>query len=466
VSVPRGGSLRARRGITHYLAVDGPWPRYARSTDGTFIAYEVSGQGSDDLLLIAPWISHLELYWEIPEAARMFRDLATRTRLIRMDQRGVGLSDRITRVPDLETRMDDLRAVLDEARSRKTLLYGMGLDGGAISSMFAATYPERSSGLILWAGQSRGRWAPDYPWGVPVEDEEAFQDEVARTWGEPETSQHLLAEAGVPSMASDPSSRARWARFFRNAVSRGDAIAHDRAFTDIDYRGILPGIRVPTLVLCKGDSEEAAWTASRIPSASLVRLPEDPDFPPYLGDTDSHLRAVDDFLAELHEADAVLDTVVATVVFTDIVDSTRKAAEVGARAWKQLLEDHHAIVRAFIARFRGQEIDTAGDGFFCTFDGPARAIRCAKAISDRVRRLGIEIRAGVHTGECEVIAGKVGGLGVAIGSRVAALAQPSEVLVTQTVRDLVAGSGLELEPAGEHALKGIPGSWQVFRLAG
>lgn len=440
-----------------------PRPRYAQSADGTFVAYDVFGDGGDDLLLIPPYISHVELCWEMPEMAKMLRELATRARVILMDQRGVGLSDRITRVPDLETRMDDLRAVLDEVGSRKTVLYGMGLDGGALCSIFAATYPERSSGLILWAGQSRGTWAPDYPWGYRLEDQEAFGEQIARTWGEP--SQELFAEAGVPSVVRDPDAMARWARFFRNAVSRGDALAHERAFNEIDYRRILPGIRVPTLVLCKGYSDEAAWTASRIPSSSLVRLRDDPDFPPYLGDTGAHLGAIDGFLAELREADAVLDTVLATVVFTDIVDSSHKAAEVGAHGWKQLVEDHHAIARAFIARFRGKEIDTAGDGFFCTFDGPARAIRCAKAISERVKGLGIEIRAGVHTGECEVIAGKVGGLGVVIGSRVAALAQPSEVLVTQTVRDLVAGSGLELEAAGEHVLKGVPDRWRLYRLA-
>jgi class 3 adenylate cyclase len=447
--------------------VETPRTRYAQSADGTYIAYQVFGDGPD-LLLAWPWISHLEMLWEVDEAKSWLRALARFARVISMDQRGIGLSDRMTQMIDLETRVDDVRAILDAAGSDRPVLYGQGLDGGAICAMFAATYPERTAGLLLWSGQACGMRDADYPWGASVEEIHEFRELIADTWGDEDLVGPLLATAGAPTHASDAASRKRWARFMRFAASRGDALIHERMYDETDYRSILPSIHVPTTILQPEDEglPAAEWMASQIPGAKVVRLPEAPDYAPEFSHPERNLEAARTFIADLRDQEAELDRVLATVLFTDIVDSTATAASLGDRAWRDVVERHHAIVRGFLGRYRGNEIDTAGDGFFATFDGPARAVRCAEHILDAVRPLGIEVRAGVHTGECQTIDGKVSGLGVVIGARVGSKAQAGEVLVSQTVKDLVAGSGLVFEDAGEHELKGVPDRWHLYRVVG
>jgi class 3 adenylate cyclase len=445
--------------------VETPRTRYAQSADGTYIAYQEFGEGPD-LLLASAWISHLEIMWEIDEVGAWFRGLARFARVIGMDQRGIGLSDRMTQMIDLETRVDDVRAVLDAAGSERAVLYGQGLDGGAICAMFAATYPERTAGLLLWNGQASGVKTSDYPWAATAAETERFRGMIADTWGDEDLVGPLLAEAGVPTVAGDPAGRKRWAHLMRNAASRGDALIHERMFDETDYRSILPSIHVPTAILQPEDEgmPAAEWMATQIPGAKVVRLPEALDFPPELSHPDRNLEAARTFISDLREQEAELDRVLATVLFTDIVDSTATAAAMGDRAWRDVLERHHAIVRGALGRFRGTEVDTAGDGFFATFEGPARAVRCAEHIIDAVRVLDLEIRAGVHTGECQMIDGKVGGLGVVIGARVGSKARAGEILVSQTVKDLTAGSGLSFEDAGEHELKGVPDRWRLYRV--
>jgi class 3 adenylate cyclase/pimeloyl-ACP methyl ester carboxylesterase len=447
------------------LAVEIPQTRYARSSDGTYIAFHVFGEGPD-LLLARPWISHLEIEWEFDEWAAWLHALGRFSRVISMDQRGIGLSDRMTQMIDLETKVDDVRAVLDAAHSERAVLYGQGLDGGAICAMFAAMHPDRTVGLLLWTGQACGMKQRDYPWGETPESLNAFNGMVAETWGDEDLIGPLLAAVGLPSSADDPDARRRWARLMRHAASRGDALVHERMFDETDYRRILPSIHVPTTILQPEDEmlPAAEWMAAQIPGARLVRLPATRDYPPELSNPDRNLEAARVFVSELSDEDAQLDRVLATVLFTDIVDSTATAAALGDRRWRGVVERHHAIVRGFLRRYRGVEIDTAGDGFFASFDGPARAIRCAERIVEAIRPLGIEVRAGVHTGECQIIDGKLGGMGVVVGARIGSRAEANEVLVSQTVKDLTAGSGLAFADAGDHELKGLPERWRLFRV--
>jgi class 3 adenylate cyclase/pimeloyl-ACP methyl ester carboxylesterase len=450
---------------TEDALVENPRTRYAQSADGTYIAYQVFGEGPD-LLVASPWISHLEIMWEFDDMSSWYRTLARFARVINMDQRGIGLSDRMTQMIDLETRVDDVRAVLDAVGSERAVLYGQGLDGGAICSMFAAMYPGRTAGLLLWSGQACGFKDADYPWAATAAESENFRALIADTWGDEDLIGPLLTEAGVPTQAGDAGARKRWARLMRHAASRGDALIHERMFDETDYRRILPSIHVPTAIL-QPEGEElpaAEWMASQIPGAKVVLLPESPDYPPELSHPERNLEATRTFIADLRELEADLDRVLATVLFTDIVDSTATAAAMGDRAWRDVVERHHAIVRGSLGRFRGTEIDTAGDGFFATFNGPARAVRSAEHIIESAPALGLEIRAGVHTGECQTIDGKVGGLGVAIGARIGSKAQAGEILVSRTVKDLTAGGGLSFEDAGEHELKGVPDLWHLYRV--
>jgi len=459
--------LPLKRPAREDALVETPRTRYARSADGTYIAYQVFGEGPD-LLLASAWISHLEIMWEIDEVSSWCRALGRFVRVICMDQRGIGLSDRMTQVIDLETRVDDVRAVLDAAGSERPVLYGQGLDGGAICAMFAAMYPERAAGLLLWTGQASGMRDADYPWAPTATENEEFRALIADSWGDEDLVGPLLSIAGAVTRAEDPSARKQWARYMRHAASRGDALIHERMYEEIDYRSILGSIHVPTAILQPEDDglPAAEWMATQIPGATVVRLPESPDYPAELSHPERNLEATRAFIVDLRDQEAELDRVLATVLFTDIVDSTATAAALGDRAWRDLVERHHAIVRGFLSRYRGTEIDTAGDGFFATFDGPARAVRCAQHIVEAVRPLGIEIRCGVHTGECQTIDGKVGGLGVVIGARIGSKAVAGDILVSQTVKDLTAGSGLIFEDAGEHELKGVPDRWHLYRMTG
>jgi pimeloyl-ACP methyl ester carboxylesterase len=437
-----------------------PETRYARSGDVN-IAYQVVGEGPRDLVLVPGWVSNIEVFWEEPSVARFFQRLASFTRLILFDKRGTGLSDRVSDLPNLETRMDDVRAVMDAVRSTRAALLGYS-EGGPMCALFAATYPERTTALVMIGSFPRRTWVPEYPYGPTREEYDRFIETTVREWG------GLVAlESRAPSMAADPRFRDWWARLLRQSASPGANRALLTMNSEIDIRHILPAIRVPTLLLHNtGDRtvpvEGSRYMAERIPGAKYVELAAD-DHLPFVGNADAILDEVEEFLTGVRRG-AEPDRVLATVLFTDIVDATQKASELGDRRWRDLLEAHHTIVREQLAKFRGREIDTAGDGFLAAFDGPARAVRAACSISDGVRPLGVEIRAGLHTGECEVMGPKLGGIAVHIGARVAALGHAGEVLVSSTVRDLVAGSGLRFEDRGTHALKGVPGEWHLFAV--
>ena len=446
--------------------MDVPETRYARSGE-VAIAYQVLGDGPLDLVF-APPISHLELEWETPASAAFYTRLASICRLILFNQRGVGMSDRISGVPPLETRMDDIRAVLDAVGSERAAVFGLG-DSGPLCVLFAATYPERTAALVLFNSSPRFVRNPELPWLPTRAEQESQADQFERHWGETEFMNKMLrmwnpeiTEAELPSAL----------RELRLSVSPGSAAGYIRMNMDVDVCDVLPLIRVPTIVMHR--KEERAWDvrsgrylAERIAGARFVELPGT-DFMPQRGDQEQVFAELERFLADVVGGKAVEiepDRVLATVLFTDIVGSSEKAASLGDRAWRELLERHHELVRRQLARFRGVEVDTAGDGFFASFDGPARAIRCACAIVESVPELGLEVRAGLHTGECELANGKVAGIAVHTGARVASLAQPEEVLVSSTVKDLVAGSEILFEDRGSHELKGIPGEWRLYAVS-
>jgi class 3 adenylate cyclase/alpha-beta hydrolase superfamily lysophospholipase len=449
------------------MGVEVPETRYARSGDVN-IAYAVVGDGPFDLVYVGGLLSHLEVTWEDPDRRAFFERLARETRLIRFDKRGVGLSDRVSGVPSFEERMDDVRAVMDAVGLERAALLGLA-DGGAMACLFAATYPDRTAGLVLYSPMPRFTRAPDFPWRPTEQGFLGAVDDAERRWGTVERARELLKVA-APSVADDEAFVQRWARAARYAAGPGDAMRFGRMNLQIDIRDVLPTIRVPTLVLHRAgdrdiDPAVSRYVAERIPGARYLELPGD-DGIIFVGDTEPLHRAVEEFLRETWDAAPIAEPerVLATVLFTDIVGSTAKAVELGDARWRDLLEEHHTRVRRQLARFRGREIDTAGDGFFASFDGPARAVRCACATRDAVRDLGIEIRAGVHTGECELLDEKVAGIAVSIGARVAAQAAPGEVLVSSTVKDLVAGSGLEFEERGAAELKGVPGEWRLYAV--
>jgi class 3 adenylate cyclase/pimeloyl-ACP methyl ester carboxylesterase len=448
--------------------VTAPRTLYARSGDLN-IAYQVVGDGPNDLVYVPGLITNLELAWEEPRWASFLTRLASFSRLILFDRRGVGLSDRVTGVPTLEERSDDVRAVLDAVGSERAALFGSA-DAGAMFALHAASHPERTTGLVLFATQPRWTRADDYAWGFDADEARRWVEEPEQRFSDPEYIQDVVLLV-APSIADDESTLDWYRRMWRlSGASPGAVAAFRRMNLEIDVRAILPTIRVPTLVVQRSDDrfvprDVGAYVASLIPGAEYVELPGK-DYLPWFGDAESVASAVQGFLEGVWNErawdDAQLDRVLTTVLFTDIVDSTAKAVELGDRAWSELLTQHHTVVRRQLARFRGVEIDTAGDGFFATFDGPARAIRCAEAIIDAGHGLGIELRAGLHTGECETIDGKVGGVAVHLGARVAALAEPGQVLVSSTVKDLVAGSGLRFADRGVRELKGIPGEWRLY----
>ena len=440
-------------------SVSSPETKYARSGDVN-IAYQVMGEGALDLVFVMGWVSHLDYYWEQPLFARFLRRLASFSRLILFDKRGTGLSDRVAlhELPTLEQRMDDVRAVMDAVGSERAALMGVS-EGGPMCLLFAATYPERTAALVLNGAYARRLWAEDYPFGEMPEEYEAFLEDIRENWGGP-----VGLERRAPSLIDDERFRSWWATYLRMSASPGAAYALTRMNSEIDVRHALSAVNVPTLVIHRtGDRslpiEGARYMAERIPRAKLIELSGD-DHLPFVGEQDEILDDVEEFLTGIRPPPAPA-RVLTTVLFTDIVGSTERAAALGDRRWRDLLEMHNAAIRRELALYRGDEIDTAGDGFFASgFDGPARAIRCGCAIRDAVASLGLGIRVGVHTGECDVVDGKLSGLAVVIGSRVAAQAEPGEVLVSGTVRDLVAGSGIEFEA------RGTKGAQRPRRVAG
>jgi class 3 adenylate cyclase/pimeloyl-ACP methyl ester carboxylesterase len=446
-----------------------PETLYARSGDVS-IAYQVVGEGPLDVVWIPSMGHHVELAWESPAHARFLGRLADISRLIVFDKRGTGMSDRPSGPETLEVRMDDIRAVMDAASSERAVLFALG-EGGPLAVLFSATYPERTSGLVLLNSTPRFVRAPDLPWLPTQADTERRIEESARRWGE-QPFQDEMVGRNNPSAPGEELSAVT--RVFRLSVSPGAAAAYLRMNLDVDVRDVLPHVRVPTLVLGRTGVGESSWAnvrssrylAERIPAARLVEMPGE-DFGAVFGDQHRLFTELERFLVEAEQgkaADIEPDRVLATVLFTDIVDSTARAAELGDRAWRDLLVRHHEAVRTQLVRFRGKVVDTAGDGFFASFDGPARAIRCGCAIAETMPELGLQVRVGLHTGECELIEGKVTGIAVHTGARVAASAKPGEVLVSSTVKDLVAGSGIGFRERGEHRLKGVPGEWRLYAV--
>jgi class 3 adenylate cyclase len=433
--------------------------RYARSGDAS-IAYQVVGDGPIDVVFMSSWFSHVEANWDNPQSGTVLKRLASLARLIIFDKRGTGLSDPVplTSLPTLEEWMDDLRVVLDVVGSKRAALMA-GVDAGPMAMLFAATYPERTAALVLGGTYARFARAPDYPWGAPPEWIEAAPEWLRSHWG---TAAYVKTFS--PSLNDEQVEiTARW---FRLSASPGTAAALLAMTQQIDVRNILPSIRVPTLVLHGQEDTyirvaHGRYLAEHIPGARYVELPG-------VGvgwgmGLDLAWNEIEEFLTG-HRPVPQADRVLATVMFTDLVGSTERAAAVGDHQWKSLLEKHNEIVRRELKAHRGREIKTVGDGFLATFDGPARAILCAQAIRDRLRGLDLEVRAGLHTGEVELLGEDVGGIGVHIAARVASRAGPREVLVSSTVKDLVAGSGIEFEDRGENELKGVPGEWRLYAV--
>ena len=431
--------------------MDVPEIEYARSGD-VAIAYQTFGEGPRELVLV-PMFSNLVFPWSNSDWRRMYRSFASFSRLIMFDKRGTGLSDRPRDLGPIETRMDDIRAVLDAVGADRATLVGMG-EGGQTCALFAATYPERTDALVLVNTPARVVRAGDYPYGVSEDEWRAQLRAIRERWG---TREYFEAQA----REIDPDGDDEFVDWFvtcqRFCASPAAALTFYRVYGETDLREMLRAIRVPTLVLYRRElRDQMLDLARRIKKARALEL-EGSGFATFEGMT----REVEAFLSDTN-AEPVPDTVLATVMFTDIVGSTERAAALGDRAWRELLQEHHILVRRELARFRGKELDTAGDGFFAIFDGPARAISCARSIVDVVGELQLAVRAGVHTGEWELQAGKVTGIAVNIGARVAAAAGPGEVLVSGTVKDLVAGSGIEFEEKGVHELKGVPGEWRLY----
>jgi pimeloyl-ACP methyl ester carboxylesterase len=440
-----------------------PVTHYAKSGDAS-IAYQVIGEGPFDLVYVSGWISNIELMWEEPGHARFLNRLASFSRLLLIDKRGTGLSDRVaeSELPTLEQRMDDVRAVMDAVGSARAALLGHS-EGGNMAMLFAATYPQRTVALITFGVFAKRVWSPDYPWAPTPEQRQRWYDQIEQGWGGVVDLSDL-----APSVADDEGFLRWWAAYLRRSASPSAALTLGKMNTQIDVRDILPTVRVPTLVLHRtGDRdaklEEARYIAARIPGANMVELPG-VDHLPWVGDQDSVLDEIQEFLTGIRQGPAP-DRVLVTVLFTDVVGATARAAKLGDRRWRDLLASHYATVRHELRRYRGNEVQTVGDGFLATFDGPARAIRCACAIRTRAHDDGLSIRAGLHTGECELIGSDIGGIAVHIGARVAALARSDEVLVSSTIKDLVVGSGIEFDDRGQHALKGVPDSWRLFSVS-
>jgi class 3 adenylate cyclase len=442
-----------------------PEVRYAKSGD-VHVAYTTIGEGPVDLVVVPGFISHLEVMWDNPAITKVSERLVRFARLITLDKRGTGMSDPVAVAPTLEQRMDDIRAVMDAAGSERAVLLGVS-EGAPMCILFAAEYPERTTGLILSGGLARSTWAPDYPFATPKEALlESAAEFTAPAWG---TGQN--AEIFAPSVAGDPAMVEWWGRMERMAASPGMMQQLFAMFLDIDVREALPLVQVPTLVLHRsGDRvvnvNAGRWLAEHIKGARFVELPGR-DHALWAGDVDAVVGEIEEFLTGARSlAPEEFDRVLATVLFTDVVGSTQRAVELGDRQWRDLLERYYAAVRAELVRYRGREVKTIGDGFLATFDGPARAIRAAQSMVTAAKGIGLDIRAGLHTGECEMLNGDIGGLAVHIGARVVAMAGAGEVLVSSTVKDLVAGSGVVFEERGVHELRGVPGDWRLYAAHG
>lgn len=444
-----------------------PETRYARSGD-VAIAYQVTGDGPFDVVFVPPFLTHAELLWTT-SFRQMLSGMSSFCRLIRFDKRGTGMSDRVAGAPTLEARMDDARAVMDAVGSSRAAFFGSS-EGAAMSMLFAATYPERTAALVLRSAYPRTMWAPDYPGGRSEEEYRREVERDLRLFGSHKEALEAVRARGL--QFADDDEAQQWVNYFRWSGSPGAVEALARMNKEIDVRHVLPAIRVPTLVIHGSRDtivplDVARFVTGQIPGSRLVEIPEA-----------GHAATGQAALAINHEIEAFLndvwdsggweesepDRTLATVLFTDIVGASEQLATLGDRAWGELLQRHHDLVRRQLLRFRGNEIDTAGDGFFASFDGPARAIRCACAISQTVQELGLQVRVGLHTGECERIDGKVAGIAVHTGARIAARAQPGEVLVSSTVKDLVAGSGITFSDHGAAVLKGIPGQWRLYAV--
>jgi class 3 adenylate cyclase/pimeloyl-ACP methyl ester carboxylesterase len=442
-----------------------PETRYARSAD-VMIAYQVVGDGPFDVVLTPGTVSHVELYWHIAGISALLRGIAEHARLIFFDKRGTGLSDRVAGAPTLEERSDDIRAVMDAAGSRRAVLFGAS-EGVPMSVVFAASHPERVSALVLYGGKARELWAPDYLFGSTDREHRQLNEEGFEKFLTSEGVEELV-RSGIPS--ADASEVEAWAHVFRYGASPSSFEALDRMNMAIDVREVLPVVSAPTLVVHQRADpwvpvDHARHLADHIPGATFAEL-DGNEHLPSVAFVPRLLSEVLPFLLEVlrREAAPEPDSLLATVLFSDIVGSTALAVELGDARWRELLGEHHSCVRRQLSRFRGVEIDTAGDGFFARFDGPARAIRCAQAIRDAVEEIGLQVRLGLHSGECQILDGKVAGIAVAIGARVSARAAAGEVLVSQTVKDLVAGSGIGFDERGLADLKGVPGQWRVYAV--
>jgi class 3 adenylate cyclase len=422
----------------------------------------VIGDGPIDVIFVPGFISHVELIWEVPQAVHLIQRLSSFARLILFDKRGTGLSDPVVGAPTLEERMDDVRAVMAAAGSTRAALLGTS-EGAPMSVLFAATYPELTSALVLYGGMARSTWAEDYPWATPADALLQSSTELA-----PYLYEGAMVEVIAPTLADDTQAVEAFARLQRYGASPAMLAQSFLMFLDIDVRAILPSVAVPTLVLHRrGDRavnrRGAEWMARQIPGARYVEL-RGIDHALFAGDSDAAVDEIEEFLTGVRRRVDV-DRILATVMFTDIVGSTTRAAALGDRKWHDLLEAQNAVVRRELSRFRGREVKSLGDGMMATFDGPTRAIRCGVAVTDAVRPLGLAVRVGLHTGEVEVIDDDdVGGIAVHIAARVGALAGPGEVLVSGTVRDLVAGSGIHFTERGEQELKGVPDRWRLFAV--
>jgi class 3 adenylate cyclase len=434
--------------------------RYAKSGD-LHIAYAVEGDGPIDLVWIPPWVSQVEYLWAEPSLERVMARLTQFARVITFDRRGSGLSDPFFGAPTLEDQMDDVLAVMDAAGSESAAICGT-LEGGPMAALFAATHPDRTDALILYATFARATWAPDYEWAWSAEQRDMHMDELVAHWGE-----GLVASSVAPSQIADPGFMEWAGRLERLAASPSTIRRIFKLIGEFDVRDVLPSIRVPTLVMHRGgDSfikvEHSRYIASKVPGARYVELEGDENMFS-VGDWEGLIGELEEFLTGTrHEREP--DRMLATVLFTDICDSTRRAAEMGDRGWRFLLERHDALFRQALERHRGREVKRTGDGFLATFDGPARAIRCAASVAEAMGSLGLQIRAGLHTGELEVMDGDLGGLAVHIASRVMGAAGPNEVLVSGTVKDLVVGSGIDFEDRGERELRGVPGEWRLYAV--